>query len=367
MRLAQLVLSKQAEIREIRRSGRFDRTYYVTAHGHIHPVLKRLPVLHYLLNGERIGLRPEPGFSARAYLHNNPELANVLVGTGRSAYAHWLTEGRHEGRVVIRGPGEPLAPGEAMPSISRSDLPDSPADAAVHLHLHYPELWPAISERLASQLFDFDLFVTLTPRARGVRSTILDDFPRAVVWDVPNRGRDILPFLHLAREGVFDPYRAVAKIHGKRSPHRQDGDSWRDRLLDGVLSEPRKTEARLAALLADDRIQLATADGQILAGDIYWGQNRQLVERLAAKIGLALPPGPLRFPAGSIYWIKRPTLERLRRLDLAPEDFEPEQGLVDGTVAHAIERLVGYLVVSAGGAMATASELDRRNGNGMAT
>ena len=114
----------------------------------------------------------------------------------------------------------------------------------------------------------------------------------------PNRGRDVLPFVHLVNAGVLDGYAAVCKLHTKRSPHREDGDTWRRHLIGDILPEGR-TGATLARFLA-------LPD----AGDL--GRRRPALP-LARMVGLNAgaggaaprprrgpPRGDLAFPAGSM-------------------------------------------------------------------
>ena len=55
-----------------------------------------------------------------------------------------------------------------------------------------------------------------------------------------------------------------------------------------------------------------------------------------------LPPdNALRFPVGSMFWARSAALKPLLDLDLQPQHFPPEAGQVDGTLAHAIERMLG--------------------------
>ena len=49
-----------------------------------------------------------------------------------------------------------------------------------------------------------------------------------------------------------------------------------------------------------------------------------------------------------MYWIKPFTLGMLKSLQLEPEDFEDEAGQLDGTMAHAVERVIGELALAAG-------------------
>jgi len=81
------------------------------------------------------------------------------------------------------------------------------------------------------------------------------------------------------------------------------------------------------------------------------GGNRPRAEALLARLGAAPPPGPLRFPAGSIYWARAELLAKLAQLRLEPADFE-------GTTAHTVERLMGWLAVVAGQKVCTAKALD---------
>ena len=49
-----------------------------------------------------------------------------------------------------------------------------------------------------------------------------------------------------------------------------------------------------------------------------------------------------------MYWVRAFVIQGLRALQLTATDFDPERGQVDGTTAHALERLVGILTEEAG-------------------
>lgn len=55
-----------------------------------------------------------------------------------------------------------------------------------------------------------------------------------------------------------------------------------------------------------------------------------------------------RFVAGSMFWVRLEALRTLLDAPLQPRDFEPESGQIDGTLAHAIERIVAASVAQAG-------------------
>jgi len=114
-----------------------------------------------------------------------------------------------------------------------------------------------------------------------------------------------------------------------------------------VLGDPAQTAARLERFISDPKLGFWVSQGQLYTNETWWGANRDRTQALMARAGIA-PDTPLHFPAGSIYWIKQELITRLAALGLEAADFEPEQALVDGTTAHAVERLLGMMAQDAG-------------------
>ena len=354
----------------IRRSDLFDRQYYRDTNPDLHPLFRAFPERHYVIFGEAEGRAPRPDFDPRAYLRLNPDLA----GWAGHAFEHHVLHGHREARVTV-DPPSPVGGLSVLPPALRRDPGAAPRDLAAVVHLYYPDLWPEIVDALRAARLEMDLFVTLTHRPEQVDETdatapnsaetepetdglgihtpleeiaarISADWPGARVITMPNHGRDIFPFVHLAGSGLLDPYRAVCKIHTKRSPHRQDGAAWRQHLIRGIL--PGADTARLLGrFLGDDAAGLWVADGQHYTDARWWGSNRDGVARLLRRVGVRPDPHRLSFPAGSIYWIKPMLLTMIGGLRLDMHDFAPESGQLDGTTAHAFERVLGGLTEAA--------------------
>lgn len=371
--LARLFLFGPGEMRyltAIHRSSLFDRQYYRDTNPDLHPLFLAFPERHYVLMGEAEGRSPRPDFAPAVYLRLNPDLANWA---GRP-FQHYITHGRTEHRLTRALP--PPAGGlTVLPPVLRRDPgAQAPRDLAAVVHLYYPDLWPEIVAALRASGLELDLFVTLThrpkaedsarteteisagddPEALGTHTPIdlltariAADWPGAQVITMPNHGRDIFPFVHLVNSSLLDPYRAICKIHTKRSPHRQDGDAWRQHLIKGILPGA-DTGALLKRFLADSAAGLWVADGQHYTDARWWGSNRDGVARLLRRIGVRPDADALSFPAGSIYWIKPMLITLIRGLRLDLTDFEVEAGQLDGTTAHAFERVLGYAVGAAG-------------------
>jgi lipopolysaccharide biosynthesis protein len=339
----------------MRRHQLFDRQFYRTSNPGLHWLARLRPEMHYIQRGEPAGLCPNAAFSPRAYLHHNPDLPRGLA----RPFLHYLQFGHREDRITTELPGTALCPDIAPPVLRQSDhAPQAPV--AVVVHLYYPALWPEIAKVLHQQQFHFDLFVSLVKQegAEDLTDQITRNFSGAKVYDMPNHGRDIFPFLHLINAGLLDPYRAVCKIHTKKSPHRADGDQWREHLIEGVLGAPHQTRIRLNHFLKTPDCALWVADGQIYSGAEWWGSNLTRCRELLHRVDIPCDPSALRFPAGSMYWLKPVMIDMLRGLGLEAGDFEPEQAQVDGTTAHAIERVIGHLPATAKQRMLQSSELD---------
>lgn len=341
--------------RLLRKSPLFNREFYIASNPRLHWIFRIWPERHYALFGEPLGLSPSPLFAPRAYMFHNPDLD--IADT--RPLLHYIETGQYDARPVLLPLDTRGHEGPDLPRILPQDAPDPPAELAVVLHLHYPDMWPEFAKILSRQHFAFDLFVTLSgapPLCKQLRQEIKAAYPGARVWTLPNHGRDILPFAHLVNSGLLFPYRAVCKLHSKKSPHRADGDLWRRTLVAGVLGDPALTQRRLCTFLERRDMALWVADGQLCRGADWWGANRPRAEALLDRIGEQA--GELIFPAGSIYWIKPALLDRIGALGLSAADFEPEQALVDGTTAHAMERVLGCLAATAGLGLCEARELD---------
>ncbi len=226
--------------------------------------------------------------------------------------------------------------------------PDGAPAVLVVAHVHYPELWGDIEDRLARMPEAFDLLVSVTEGTAELGiPRILSRYPSARIEVVKNRGRDWGPLIQLVNKGLLSGYDAIAKVHTKKSEHRIDGNGWRIQLLDGVFESPEAIERTIALLREDRNVGIVVPSGQI-SGPEHWGSDEGIVESLAARLSLAFDPDRLQFPAGSMFWCRPWLLERFADLDLSMDLFEPEGGQYDATTAHGLERLVGVYAEVAG-------------------
>ncbi|MFT3755781.1 MAG: glycoside hydrolase family 99-like domain-containing protein [Pseudoxanthomonas sp.] len=239
---------------------------------------------------------------------------------------------------------------------SEGGVPD-PRPCAV-MHAWYPELLDEIVPPLRASGIDWRLVVTTAhERADAVRARLARLGINAEVEVSENRGRDILPFLRVANRLLDEGTDVVLKLHTKRSTHRQDGDTWRRELLDALIA-PTRSPRLLAAFHDDASLGLIGPEGHVHPLDYFWGTNAANVDYLATRLELGRIDGQHDcFVAGSMYWIRLKALRPLLDAHLDEWEFEAEDGQVDGTMAHAIERIVAIAASRAGYRVETAAAL----------
>jgi lipopolysaccharide biosynthesis protein len=316
------------------------------------------PVRHYVLWGEEQGLWPNTQFSPKDYISNNAHLAHEI----ERPLLHYLRYGKALNLIATPEPEDPTTlPADlaAIPSAPNPVNPRIQSDLAIVVHVFHYELWDEIAAALQHIPQPFDLYCTVIrregfdPLVAGIQAR----FPNARVLCFPNHGRDIFPFVHLVNSGIFSNYAAVCKLHTKKSVHLEDGDRWRSELIEGILPSSERIREVLDAFLADPKMGAVVSDSNLMAHPHLWGANRPRVTDELGRIGIAADRFKLSFPGGSMYWIKPEALRLLQSMNFCAEDFEREEGQLDGTLAHAIERIMGFLVQHAGQRVCGVSEL----------
>jgi hypothetical protein len=210
---------------------------------------------------------------------------------------------------------------------------------AVIAHVYYDDIWPEIAKRLRRWKAPFHLYASVPQeRAERLGNLICADFPKAHVTSLPNRGRDIAPFLHQAQLAIADGAELICKIHTKKSSHRADGDEWRQDLYEKLLGNESYPEKIVEAFERNSASGIVAPEGHLIPAAFYWGANADRVHDLMQQVGYPGNPDPMMFAAGSMFWVRSQALAPIFSLAIRSEDFEEELRQVDGTLAHAMER-----------------------------
>ncbi len=309
---------------------------------------------------------PRRSGRGRVYLHASPRgyrdwLKQAIVTSRRrtpnapmvfiNAWNEWA-----EGAVLE--PDTRL--GHAWLEATRQALLPAPAMDArpcAVVHAWYVDVLEEMLLALRDSGIAWRTIVTTAPeREQQVRACLEKAGFVAEVEVFENRGRDVLPFLQVAERLLDEGVQVLLKLHTKRSEHRRDGDQWRRELVDKLLS-PARAGVIWHALQQQPALGLVAAEGHVQPLGYFWGANEDNVRYLSHRLGIAAPSVDRdRFIAGTMFWARLDAIRPVLDAHLDLWEFEDESGQVDGTMAHAVERVFTLAASSVG--LATRSAAD---------
>jgi glycosyltransferase involved in cell wall biosynthesis len=291
--------------------------------------------------------RPLAGFNPFTYAL---QCATYNRREGRDPLAHYLRAGRPKGPWV-----HPVlrieAPKYTAPTLP---MPDSVAVRVVlHGHFHYTDHVGDLIRALTANAQPCQLILTTTSaeKAAEIEEKLRESKAEAEIRVVPNRGRDVAPFLTVLEEtiGSCD---LLGHVHGKRSlstPNvdKEFGDRWRVFLWQHLIGDAMPmADIITRAFMDDPTIGLVFPEDPFLIG---WEENLEIAQRLAARMDLRAPlPPTIDFPVGTMFWARPDALAPLLRLGLTWDEYPDEPLPHDATLLHALERLLVPVVEDSG-------------------
>jgi 2-polyprenyl-3-methyl-5-hydroxy-6-metoxy-1,4-benzoquinol methylase/glycosyltransferase involved in cell wall biosynthesis len=228
-----------------------------------------------------------------------------------------------------------------------------PEDIAVHTHIYYSDLAKEVRSYLENIPVKFHLYVTTdtSDKAKIIENIFADmgNVSELTILVTENRGRDIFPMLvsvgaNLAQHDI------VLHIHTKRSPHNSwILGGWRRYMMESLLGNPQRVTEILQQFVKNEKLGILFPDPYspikpfITVPSNANDANIKKLLSLAGKDKSVLN-GIDRtfFPAGDMFWFRGSAIKPFIEMKLSAQDFEPEEGQVDATLAHAVERLFPY-------------------------
>lgn len=298
------------------------------------------PFLHFITMGYKENRDPNPSFDTHFYIRNHMSgslSVNPLV--------HYVKGG--------------MSPELAThsPSLIKLNIVPETAPAAlsvcVHVHCYYPHLIGEICKGLFN--FPAGTHVVFTvcsqPDKKFVENYLrnIDLNLKSDVRFVPNRGRDIAPFV-VGTADIWRRFDLVLHLHTKDSHHIGWGADWRRYLFDQLMGTPQLVSSVIREFQNDDKLGAFYPSNYFqIKNPIEASPNTDRVESTLRFLGID-PADAHRneFPAGSMCWYRSKTL--LKLIDKVDDwtFFEEEAGQLDETLAHALERVLPIVVRSEG-------------------
>lgn len=191
-----------------------------------------------------------------------------------------------------------------------------------------------------------DLFISISEGAeRELMPAIARLAPRANIFIFADKGRDARPFLYILERIIDHGYRYFVKLRAERNQDRgseadarnEDAPALLKLCRAPVLNEFFAQHPDIGLLVPSGQIRSSTRD-MGSSGNLAW------LARLGRELQLANVPREFSFAGNGMYAGRVDALERLTQVNRLGHGFEEELDQVDGTLAHALERLVGVML-----------------------
>ena len=211
---------------------------------------------------------------------------------------------------------------------------------AVTIHAFYYDIFIRILEQTRSIRTPFTLYITTHKDiAEKVSSHIKALGIDAHIKTFDNRGRDILPFLHIIQLIQANGHQFVLKLHTKKSPQKfKAGSNWCDSMVDQLLAVVNDV---MDAFNRYPTIGIISPSRHLYPLWRKAGLNMPKIVELADQMGYQGDIGHQYFVGGTMFYAKVSAFKPLLELGITDTDFEKEPIPLDGTLAHAYERIFG--------------------------
>ena len=227
---------------------------------------------------------------------------------------------------------------------------------AVHLHIFYLDLIPQVTSGLDNIPISFDLFVSIPESLecdeRKVRAKLscIVNVREIEIARVPNRGRDVAPMLCTFKEKLMQ-YDIMLHLHTKKSPHDEKLEGWFSFICRHLL--PQKYTSTILNLLESEGCMVAPPNYIPASYTDGWGNDnidiaQQLINSSSLDIDLKKEYPIIDYPQGTMFWARTDCLKPLFDIPISYDMFPKEPIGIDGTMAHALERLFFIWVKDSG-------------------
>jgi lipopolysaccharide biosynthesis protein len=223
-------------------------------------------------------------------------------------------------------------------------------NVVITAHIHYPDFVPRFLESMARLKPSETILVSTSSAtvAERVKIGLLELKLKSDIRVVPNIGRNFAPFLvEFSKE--LKKFEFVVHLHSKKSTHanRFLAKTWAERSYETFLDRGIINRAtQILRVHSHAGLVFPDVSDLIRGINFRWGTNlAPLVNsRVFPSLGIERPSeDKIDFPAGGMFIARTSAIAQILDVEWRYEDFPRENGQVDGTLQHAVERLIGYV------------------------
>lgn len=230
------------------------------------------------------------------------------------------------------------------------NLNNSSDKIAVQVHVFYLDVFNELIDNLAKIPYDFDLFISTNDDKKKEKISKLLSASKIkckkIKIDVfDNIGRDIYPFLAQLSK-IYKHYDIIGHFHTKKTLTQFYGDMWRNHLYNNLLGSTSNIKKIFSLFNQDPKIGIiAPTCFYVVRDGMCLHTNIKDINSILNKCRLhpVDKTDKFFFPVGTMFWARTSSVENIFALNFKASDFPNEEGQVDGTIAHALERLFGII------------------------
>lgn len=232
--------------------------------------------------------------------------------------------------------------------------------AAVFIHLHYVESVDYFLNYVNNIPDEIDIYISYTLEEVGDKLRIFKSGlvnKKIFLKKKENRGRDISSLLVAFRENILD-YKYICFIHDKKEKKVEDKrfvDEWIYSIWENMISSYDYVKNIVMYFEQNDKVGLLVPPiylGRYSKIPLFnlWGADYENVVNLAKDLKLECNIDYENQPIaiGTCFWAKSKALKKLFTYKWEYENFRKEPLPNDGTLSHAIERILPYVSRDAG-------------------
>lgn len=242
-------------------------------------------------------------------------------------------------------------PAEAVSFPAAVPIEEGDFSVGIIAHVFYSDLLSEMAGYLDHMPVPFTLMISVvdkqTEQSALLRFGKNPNISALHVRVVPNRGRDLAPLLVTFREEVL-PLDIICHIHTKKSLYTgTEQNSWRRYLMDSLLGSKHRITWILGMFKAMPELGMVYPENfrTLPLWAHTWLGNNADAHELGQRLGIRIDTAAyIDYPAGSMFWVRTVALRPLFDLELPLTAFPVECGQTDGTLQHALERMLGLLV-----------------------
>lgn len=247
-------------------------------------------------------------------------------------------------------------------NVERENRSIVPIQIAIFVNLYYEDMVEYYLKYLKRLDLQIDIYIISSNDA------ILQYIDRKhkqsnfILLSKENRGRDISALLVTSRERI-SRYDYICFVHDKKPKEeysKGDIELWTTELWENMLASDAYIKNIINLFIQNSNLGLLVPMEPVggywsSREGAYWGKNYENTLLLKQHLGLKCNIDPAKSPItlGTVFWSKPAALQKLFDLEWAYEDFNEEPLPIDGTLSHAIERILGYVAQDAGYDVAT--------------